>query len=98
MSDVANIQRCGDLQMACIVIVIINDFVSEYLRLNYHGLYFWIGTVKIVAMISFYLSCLLNIIFAIHAKSEIDKFSFGMLLFLNSGLFAFLLIKAFLAG
>lgn len=98
MSDIANIQRCSDLQMACIVIVIINDFVSEYLRLNYHDLYFWIGTVQIVAMILFYLSCLLNIIFAIQAKSEIDNFSFGILLFLNSGVFAFLLIKTFFAG
>lgn len=98
MSDITNIRRCGDFQMACIVIQLIYRLTSEYLRLNYNHLYFWISTLYSISILSFVLLCLLNIIFAIRAKTKLGNLTFGMLLLLNSGVFAFVIVKMFLVG
>lgn len=98
MSDITNIRRCGDFQMACIVIQLIYSFTSEHLRLNYNHVYFLISTVYSISILSFVLLCLLNIIFAIRAKAELGNLTFRMLLSLNFGFLTFLIFKALLAA
>lgn len=60
MSYLNEVAKIGIFQLFCILLWVLADSISDYVRWNYHKYFMIIGIVKMLMMLAFLILCIIN--------------------------------------